>query len=172
MRINRRKPLLTGKIKGIASLKREIRKLKEQGKKIVFTNGCFDLLHYGHARYLQEAKNKGDVLVVAVNSDASVRKIKGKPRPIVDEDNRLKLLSALASIDYLILFQETTPLAVIKEVRPDILVKGADWSKEAIVGSDFVNSYGGKVLTLKLVKGLSTTNLINKIAKAKQKRHC
>jgi len=167
MRINRRKPLLTGKIKSISGLKREIGKLKKRGKKIVFTNGCFDLLHYGHAQYLQEAKNKGDVLVVAVNSDASVRKIKGKLRPIVDQGNRLKLLSALESVDYVTLFNQATPLSVIQEIRPDVLIKGADWSKEKIVGSDFVKSYGGKVLTVKLVKGLSTTNLINKIAKAK-----
>ena len=154
-------------MKGIASLKREVGRLKAAGKKIVFTNGCFDLLHYGHAKYLQQAKNKGDILVVAVNSDASIRKIKGKHRPIVDQNNRMKLLSALESIDYLTLFNETTPLSVIREIRPDVLIKGADWSKNNIVGSAFVKAYGGKVLTVKLVKGLSTTKLINKIAKAK-----
>ncbi|MFA5063413.1 MAG: D-glycero-beta-D-manno-heptose 1-phosphate adenylyltransferase [Candidatus Omnitrophota bacterium] len=167
MRTSGRKPLLTRKIVTLRELKREIAKLKKQGRKIVFTNGCFDILHYGHAKYLHDAKNKGDILVVAVNSDSSIRKIKGKDRPVVSQNYRLKLLSALESIDYLVLFKETTPLAVITEIKPDILVKGADWSKSKIAGSDFVASYGGKVATIKLVEGLSTTNLINKIAKAK-----
>ncbi len=166
MRTNRRSKFLL-KIKTQGALQREINKLKKQGQKIVFTNGCFDLLHYGHAKYLQDAKNKGDILVVAVNSDASVRKIKGRHRPIVDENNRLKLLSALESVDYLTLFKESTPVEVIKKVKPDILIKGADWNKNNIAGRDFVESYGGEVLTIKLVKGLSTTNLIKKIAKAK-----
>lgn len=167
MRNDRRKPLLTAKIKTLGNLKREIAKLKHQGKKIVFTNGCFDILHYGHAKYLHDAKSKGDILVVGVNSDSSIRKIKGNGRPIVDENNRLKLLSALESIDYLVLFNETTPLAVISEIKPDVLVKGADWNKDKIVGSEVVSSYGGKVLTIKLVAGLSTTNLIKKIVQAK-----
>ena len=164
MRINRSQPLL--KIKSLGQIEKEISRLKKQGKKIVFTNGCFDLLHYGHAKYLQEAKNKGDILVVAVNSDSSVRQIKGKNRPIVDEANRLKLLSALESVDYLTLFREETPLAVIKKVKPDILIKGADWKKSKIVGGDFVKAYGGKVATIRLVNGLSTTNLIKKIVKS------
>lgn len=164
MRINRRsQPNLTAKIKSLKLLEKELLKLKEEKKKIVFTNGCFDILHFGHAKYLQEAKNKGDILVVGVNSDSSVRKIKGEKRPIVDEKNRLGLLSALESIDYLVLFNEDTPLKVIKALKPDVLIKGADWDKDDIVGSDIVQAYGGKVLTIKLVKGLSTTNLIKKI---------
>ena len=155
------------KIKTLAALQREIGKFKKEGRKIVFTNGCFDILHYGHAKYLQDAKNQGDILVVAVNSDSSIRKIKGMGRPIVDEGNRLKLLSSLECVDYLVLFKERTPLEVIKKLRPDILIKGADWNKSKIVGSDFVESYGGKVLTVKLVKGLSTTNLIKKIVKTR-----
>jgi len=147
-------------------LKQELLRLRKRNKKIVFTNGCFDILHYGHAKYLQEAKNKGDVLVVGVNSDSSIQKIKGKSRPIVDEKNRLGLLSALESIDYLILFKDDTPLKLIKALKPDILIKGADWNKDKIVGSDVVRRLGGKVLTIKLVKGLSTTNLINKIAES------
>jgi len=123
-------------------------------------------LHYGHAKYLQDAKDKGDILVVGVNSDASIRKIKGGLRPIVGESDRLNLLAALESIDYLVLFNEETPLKVIKVIKPDILVKGADWKKQSIVGSDLVKAYGGKVLTIPLVKGLSTTNLIKKIVKA------
>ena len=166
MRTRRRsRHLLSGKIKALNTLKKLVTKLKKQGRRIVFTNGCFDILHYGHAKYLQDAKNAGDILVVGVNSDASIRKIKGRSRPVVDEKNRLKLLAALESIDYLTLFKETTPFKVIKEIKPDILIKGADWNKDNIVGSDFVAGYGGKVQTVKLVKGLSTTNLIKKIAK-------
>lgn len=165
MRTHRRSHFfLNSKIKTLPALCKEIARLKKDGKVIVFTNGCFDILHFGHAQYLQSAKNKGDILVVAVNSDSSIKKIKGKKRPIVDESNRLGLLSALSSIDYLTLFKEETPLEVIKKVKPDILVKGADWQNN-IVGSDFVKSYGGRVLTLKLVKGLSTTNLIKRIVK-------
>jgi D-beta-D-heptose 7-phosphate kinase/D-beta-D-heptose 1-phosphate adenosyltransferase len=167
MRINRRSHSgLNKKIKSLAALKADILKLKDQGKRIVFTNGCFDILHYGHAKYLEDAKAEGDILVVGVNSDSSIRKIKGKTRPIVDEVNRVKLLAALESIDFLTLFKETTPLKVIEAVKPDILIKGADWDKAKIVGNDFVKAYGGKVKTIKLVKGLSTTNLIKKIAKA------
>jgi len=157
---------LIGKIKTLPALKKKISKLKKQGKKIVFSNGCFDILHYGHAKYLEDAKAQGDILVVGVNSDSSIRKIKGKCRPIVDEVNRIKLLASLESVDFLVLFRETTPLKVIKSVKPDVLIKGADWDKSKIVGSDIVESYGGKVKTIKLVKGLSTTNLIKKIAKA------
>ncbi|MFA4989251.1 MAG: D-glycero-beta-D-manno-heptose 1-phosphate adenylyltransferase [Candidatus Omnitrophota bacterium] len=167
MRTHRRSRdrLSGGKIKTLNALKKIIAKSKKQGKKIVFTNGCFDLLHYGHARYLQKAKGAGDILVVGVNSDVSVRKIKGRHRPVVDEENRLRLLAALASIDYLVLFKEATPFKVIQELKPDILIKGADWNKNNIVGHDFVLEYGGKVQTVKLVKGLSTTNLIKKIAR-------
>jgi len=166
MRTNRRSQFfLSSKIKSLSALSREIARLKKNGRVVVFTNGCFDILHYGHAQYLQSAKNKGDILVVAVNSDSSIKKIKGKNRPIVDQKNRLGLLSALSCIDYLTLFNEETPLEVIRRIKPDILVKGADWKKSNIVGSDFVRSYGGKVLTVKLVKGLSTTNLIKRIVK-------
>jgi rfaE bifunctional protein nucleotidyltransferase chain/domain len=154
------------KIKSLSSLLKELVKLHRKGKKVVFTNGCFDILHYGHARYLQEAKDKGDILIVGVNSDSSIKKIKGKNRPIVDQKNRLGLLAALTCIDYLVLFKEDTPLRLIKRIKPDIIIKGADWEKDKIVGSDFVKSYGGKVLTIKLVKGLSTTNLIDRIVKS------
>ena len=164
MRTHRRShDRLSGKIKTLPALKALITKLRQEGKKIVFTNGCFDILHYGHAKYLQDAKNTGDILVVGVNSDASIRKIKGKNRPVVGENNRLRLLAALASVDYLVLFRETTPLKVIREIKPDILIKGADWNKNNIVGGNFVLGRGGKVRTVKLVQGLSTTNLIKKI---------
>jgi D-beta-D-heptose 7-phosphate kinase/D-beta-D-heptose 1-phosphate adenosyltransferase len=153
MRTHRRSQhRLSGKIKSLKALKELTAKLKRQGKRIAFTNGCFDILHYGHARYLQDAKKSGDILVVGVNSDRSVRKIKGKDRPVVAEKNRLGLLAALESVDYLVLFKEATPLKVIQAVKPDILIKGADWNKNNIVGSGFVASYGGKVKTVKLVK--------------------
>ncbi|PIP19841.1 MAG: D-glycero-beta-D-manno-heptose 1-phosphate adenylyltransferase [Candidatus Omnitrophica bacterium CG08_land_8_20_14_0_20_41_16] len=166
MRTHRRSQrLLKEKIKSLTLLKKLLFRLKRQGKKVVFTNGCFDILHCGHAKYLEAAKRKGDILVVAINSDASVKRIKAKTRPIVGERNRLSLVAALESVDFVIMFKEDTPLKVIKEIRPDILVKGADWTKDEIVGGNFVNSYGGKVKTIKLTKGLSTTNLIKKIVK-------
>lgn len=143
-----------------------IPKLKKQGKDIVFTNGCFDLLHYGHAKYLEIAKSKGDILIVGVNSDSSVKIIKGDRRPIVGERDRLNLIASLESVDFAVMFNQATPLELIKKIRPNIIIKGADWAEDEIVGGSFVKSYGGRVLTIKLVKGLSTTNLIKKIVKA------
>ncbi|MCM8800807.1 MAG: D-glycero-beta-D-manno-heptose 1-phosphate adenylyltransferase [Candidatus Omnitrophica bacterium] len=157
--------MIEQKIKNLKELRKIILDLKNKGKKIVFTNGCFDLLHYGHVKYLEEAKKKGDILVVAINSDNSVRRIKGKNRPVINEKNRLMTVAGLESVDYVILFKEETPLKVITALKPNILIKGADWDKNRIVGRDFVLSYGGKVETVRLVKGLSTTNLIKKIAK-------
>ena len=165
MRTGRTGPLLKEKIKDLGILGRIISRLKKAGEKIVFTNGCFDLLHYGHVKYLEDAKRKGDILVVAVNSDSSVRKIKGRNRPIVNEKDRLGVIAALESVDYVVLFKERTPTKVIKILKPDILVKGADWDKNNIVGADYVTSIGGRVSTMKLIKGRSTTNLIKKIAK-------
>lgn len=153
------------KVKNLSELQKIIARLKAKGKKIVFTNGCFDLLHYGHVKYLQDAKKKGDILVVAVNSDISVKGIKGNNRPMVRQKDRLRIIAALESVDYVVLFNEDAPLRVIESLRPDILVKGADWNRNKIVGSDFVLGYKGKVCAIKLVKGRSTTNLINKIAK-------
>jgi D-beta-D-heptose 7-phosphate kinase/D-beta-D-heptose 1-phosphate adenosyltransferase len=154
------------KIKNLTQLKRIISSLKMKGKKIIFTNGCFDILHYGHVKYLEVAKKKGDILVVALNSDASIRRIKGKQRPIIQEADRLRIVAALESVDYVVLFDENTPLKIIKLLKPDVLVKGTDWNKDNIVGSDVVLRYGGKVHTIKLIKNRSTTNLIKKIAKA------
>jgi D-beta-D-heptose 7-phosphate kinase/D-beta-D-heptose 1-phosphate adenosyltransferase len=165
MRTGRRGRFLKEKIKNLNALKKIILTLKRKGKKIVFTNGCFDLLHYGHVKYLEDAKRKGDILVVAINSDASVRKLKGKNRPIVNQKDRLGLIAALESVDYVVSFNEDTPLKVIKELKPDMLVKGADWDRKQIVGSEFVLNYGGNVSTIKLIEGRSTTNLIKKIAK-------
>ena len=153
------------KIISITSLKRKIRRLKQDGKRIVFTNGCFDILHYGHVKYLQDARSKGDCLVVAVNSDSSIKKIKAKNRPVIAQGDRLKTVAALASVDFVVLFNQDNPLRLIKALKPDILIKGADWSKQKIIGADFVESYGGKVLTVKLVKGRSTSALIEKIVR-------
>jgi D-beta-D-heptose 7-phosphate kinase/D-beta-D-heptose 1-phosphate adenosyltransferase len=158
--------MIKPKIKSITRLKKIIKQLKAKGKKIVFTNGCFDLLHYGHVKYLQDAKKKGDILIVGINSDASVRKIKGKKRPLVHEKDRLRIIAALESVDYVVLFKEDSPLKIIKSLRPDVLIKGADWNKNNIVGSGIVLSYGGKVNTIELIKERSTTNLIKKIAKS------
>ncbi len=129
---------------------------------IVFTNGCFDLLHVGHVRYLQEAKALGRTLIVGVNSDKSVQKLKGPTRPIQNENDRAEILAALGAVDYVVIFGEDTPENLIKEVRPDILVKGGDWKPETIAGGPFVMSYGGKVLSLQFVDGKSTTKIIEK----------
>lgn len=165
MRAHRGSYLLKTKIKNLKELKKIVFTFKNKGKKIIFTNGCFDLFHYGHIKYLEDAKGKGDILVVAINSDSSVRRIKGNKRPIINEQERLRTVAALESVNYAVLFSEDTPIKVIKSLKPDILVKGADWDEKDIVGRDFVLSYGGRVSTIKLVKGLSTTNLIKKIAK-------
>ena len=153
------------KIISLPVLKRKIMRLKQNGKRIVFTNGCFDILHYGHVRYLQDARSKGDCLVVAVNSDSSIKKIKAKNRPVIAQSDRLKTVAALASVDFVVLFSEDSPLRLIKALKPDVLIKGADWSKKKIIGADFVESYGGKVLTVNLVKGRSTSALIEKIVR-------
>ncbi len=156
--------LLKAKIKSLPRLIKIIKRLKKEKKRVVFTNGCFDILHYGHAQYLEDARIKGDVLVVAVNSDASVKRLKGRKRPIVNEQDRLKVVAGLESVDYVVLFNEDTPIKVIKALKPDILLKGSDWSVKEIVGGDIVRSNGGKVKTVKLIPGRSTTKLINKIA--------
>jgi len=155
---------LEKKILGLNILKETIARLKSRRKKIVFTNGCFDLLHWGHVKYLQDAKKKGDILVVGINSDSSVKKIKGKNRPVINQKDRLRLIAALESVDYAVLFKEDTPLKIIKLIKPDVLVKGADWNKNNIVGADIVLNNGGCVFTIKFVKGYSTSNLIKKIA--------
>lgn len=142
----------------------EIRKeLKKQNKIVVFTNGCFDIIHAGHIDYLNKSKSLGDILIVGLNSDSSVKKIKGEKRPIVTQNERAFILSNLKPVDYVIIFEEETPYELIKILVPDILVKGADWKKEQIVGSDIVEAAGGKVVTIEFVNFQSTTNIINKI---------
>lgn len=145
------------------ALKEKVQVLKEGGKKIVFTNGCFDLLHIGHVRYLEAARAEGDVLVVAVNSDRSVRQIKGPGRPIVPENERAEVLSALACVDFVTLFDEPDPLVTIRSLTPDVLVKGADWGEDAIVGRDVVEAMGGRVIRIPLTEGASTSKIIEKI---------
>jgi rfaE bifunctional protein nucleotidyltransferase chain/domain len=137
--------------------------LKSFGKKIVFTNGCFDILHIGHARYLHEARSLGDHLIVAVNSDRSVRAIKGPERPVTNQEERAEMLAALGCVDSVIIFDEDTPLKVIQYLMPDILVKGGDWKPEDIVGSNTVIAAGGEVKSIPFVEGSSTTGIINKI---------
>ncbi|MBR6491297.1 MAG: D-glycero-beta-D-manno-heptose 1-phosphate adenylyltransferase [Bacteroidales bacterium] len=129
---------------------------------VVFTNGCFDIIHAGHIDYLSKARNLGEVLVVGLNSDKSVRRLKGPQRPINDVDARSKVLASLFFVDYVIVFEEDTPLNLIKSVRPDILVKGGDYTRDTVVGADFVESYGGKVVILPFLKGYSTTSILNK----------
>jgi D-beta-D-heptose 7-phosphate kinase/D-beta-D-heptose 1-phosphate adenosyltransferase len=160
MRNDRTGALPGTKIISLAGLKRKIQLLKAAGKRIVFTNGCFDILHYGHVKYLQDAKNKGDYLVVAVNSDASIRRIKAKHRPVIGQADRLKTVAALSSVDFVVLFNQDNPLSLIKALKPDVLIKGSDWAKHKIIGADFVNAYGGKVLTVNLVKNRSTSAII------------
>lgn len=153
------------KIKSLSGIKKIAAELKAQGKKIVFTNGCFDILHVGHVRYLQKAKKMGDVLIVGLNTDQSVRQIKGKNRPIFPEEERAEILTALEAVDYVVFFNEPDPLRLIEAVKPNILVKGADWDKEKIVGREIVEKAGGKVGRIPLVPGASTTGVIEKIIK-------
>jgi rfaE bifunctional protein nucleotidyltransferase chain/domain len=153
------------KVKDLKALLPILRRSKKQGKRIVFTNGCFDLLHRGHVTYLDRAKSKGDLLVVGINSDRSVRTLKGPERPLVPQADRARVMAGLGSVDYVTIFDEPTPLSLIQTIQPDILVKGADWAKGNIVGGDFVENRGGKVVTIPLVKGISTTEIIQRIVK-------
>jgi len=137
--------------------------LRATGKKIVFTNGCFDLIHTGHTRYLRKAKSFGDILIVGVNSDTSVRALKGDKRPVNSETDRMEVLACLEPVDFIILFQELDPGRLISELQPDVLVKGGDWPIEKIIGRDTVEARGGKVVTVGYVEGSSTTGMIEKI---------
>jgi rfaE bifunctional protein nucleotidyltransferase chain/domain len=138
--------------------------LKEtEGKKVVFTNGCFDILHRGHVSYLNEAKAQGDILVLGLNSDASVRRLKGETRPVNSEEDRKFVLENLKSMDYVFIFEEDTPFNLIKQLQPDVLVKGGDWKVSDIIGSDIVLAKGGEVKSLNFIDGFSTTSTIEKI---------
>jgi rfaE bifunctional protein nucleotidyltransferase chain/domain len=135
------------------------------GRKVVFTNGCFDILHVGHVRYLKEARAQGDLLVLGLNTDRSVKVLKGPNRPLQNENARAEILAALECVDFVTLFDEDTPLKLIEQVRPDVLVKGGDYKVETIVGADLVQSYGGKVKPLSFVDGVSSTSIIEKMKK-------
>ena len=139
-----------------------LRKLKKQGKRIAFTNGCFDLLHIGHLTTLEQIKRRADILVVAVNSDSSVRGLKGAGRPVVPAAKRARLVAALKPVDFVTIFSEPTPLKAIRAVRPDLLAKGGDWKADRIVGAEIVKSYGGRLAVIPYVVGHSTTDLIRK----------
>lgn len=154
---------MNNKIIRRTGLKRLLKGLQKENRRIVFTNGCFDIIHAGHIRYLKEAKRCGDVLIVGLNSDLSVKKIKGSLRPIVPQDERAEVLSALEPVDYIVVFNEPTPYNLIKTIQPDVLVKGADWTEDRIIGAEIVKAKGGKVFRIKLARGKSTTNIIKKI---------
>lgn len=151
------------KIQDFETIQRTLAQWRSSGQRIVFTNGCFDLLHYGHLHYLSEARDLADRLVVGLNSADSVRRLKGPHRPINDELTRTHLMAALEVVDAVVVFEEDTPLELIKIVQPEILVKGGDWKPEQIVGSDIVLANGGQVLSLPFIKGYSTTNIEQKI---------
>ena len=137
--------------------------LKLNSKKIVFTNGCFDVIHSGHIHYLTQAKKLGDILVIGLNTDDSVTRLKGKDRPINNQFDRATVLSALKPVDFVVYFDEDTPLELIKIINPDVLVKGADYKIEEIVGAEFVQQNGGQVITINFVEGKSSTSIINKL---------
>jgi rfaE bifunctional protein nucleotidyltransferase chain/domain len=144
-------------------VRRLIDELRASGKTIVFTNGVFDLLHVGHLRYLQHARGLGDALLVGLNSDRSVRQIKGSGRPITTEAERAEILEALACVDGVVIFDEETPLNLIRAIQPDVLVKGADWAEDAIVGRDLVEARGGRVVRVAIEPGHSTTKIVDRI---------
>jgi len=150
-------------IKSIKELKEIRNRLKQENKKVVFTNGCFDLIHSGHVDYLVKAKELGDILIVALNSDQSVKRIKGDKRPILKQEERAFIVSNLKPVDYVTFFEEDTPAEIINELLPDILVKGADWSIDKIVGRDIVEANGGKVKTITFVNDQSTSKIIQLI---------
>lgn len=141
---------------------------RKRGETVVFTNGCFDLLHAGHIKYLEASRALGDCLIVGLNTDASVARLKGPDRPILDEVERSEILSALSCVDYVVLFDEDTPIELIEAIRPDVLTKGSDYAREAVVGGDLVESYGGRVVRIDLVAGKSTTGIIERIAESRE----
>jgi D-beta-D-heptose 7-phosphate kinase/D-beta-D-heptose 1-phosphate adenosyltransferase len=158
------------KVVSLPTLARIRARLRRQGKCVVFTNGTFDIVHRGHVEYLAAARKMGDVLIVGLNSDASIRRIKGPKRPINRAADRAAVLAALASVDYVCSFGEETPYRMIRRLLPDVLVKGADWKKAAIVGRDVVTENGGSVRTVRLTPGRSTTNVIDRVLRAYARR--
>jgi len=151
------------KIVDMGTLLPEIEALRKRGKTIIFTNGCFDILHAGHVRYLDAASREGDILIVGINSDRSVKLIKDKNRPIVSENHRAEVLAGLTSVDYVLIFDEPDPLKLICKLKPDVLVKGSDWAEKDIIGADDVKGRGGKVVRVDLLPDLSTSSIIQTI---------
>ena len=149
-----------GKVKSLDELSAVLGAGQKKGRTVVFTNGCFDLLHPGHHHLLNEARREGDLLVVAVNSDSSIRRLKGEGRPRIREGDRIKMLAGLEAVDYVILFEEDTPLHLVEELVPDVLVKGGDYRDEAVVGQDIVEKNGGRMVFIDRLPGLSTTELL------------
>jgi D-beta-D-heptose 7-phosphate kinase/D-beta-D-heptose 1-phosphate adenosyltransferase len=162
---------MLSKILALEDLIKVVHDLRKSGKKIVFTNGCFDILHVGHVRYLTAARSQGDILVVGLNSDDSVRSIKPGNRPIVNQSQRAEVLAGLRCVDYITIFNETDPLKIIKELNPDVLVKGADWIEEEIIGADIVKATGGKVVRVSVVPEVSTSRIIQRIVRRYQSGH-
>jgi len=156
---------MKNKIHALDQLIPIIQDLKKQNQKIVFTNGCFDILHAGHVDYLQQAKAQGDILVVGLNANVSVYAIKGPKRPIIDENHRAFVLSGLECVDFITIFKEPDPFSLIQHIRPNILVKGADWAENDIIGGDIVKKDGGEVKRIHLIPDISTTEIINRIKK-------
>lgn len=154
---------MSGKILSQEELLKERERLREAGKRLVFTNGCFDILHVGHVRYLQAARREGDVLLVAINSDSSVRELKGRARPIMSQEERAEMLAALVMVDYVTVFDALSPRALISALLPDVLVKGGDYSLDEIHGREEVEAAGGRVLSLPFIEGASTTSIIERV---------
>lgn len=155
---------MSGKILSSEMLHSERERLRAEGKRLVFTNGCFDILHVGHVRYLQKARELGDILLVAINSDRTVRDLKGEGRPVMNEDERAEMLAALSAVDYVTVFDDVSPRRLISELLPDVLVKGGDYALDEIHGREEVEAAGGRVVSLPFVEGASTSGIIEKIA--------
>jgi D-beta-D-heptose 7-phosphate kinase/D-beta-D-heptose 1-phosphate adenosyltransferase len=152
-----------GKVRSVDSLQAELNWRRKQNQKIVFTNGCFDVIHRGHIEFLKFCRQQGDVVVVGLNSDKSVKTIKGPDRPIHNQLDRAAVLSAFETVDFITIFDEPDPLKLIEKIKPDVLVKGQDWEKKGVIGTEFVQSYGGKVVLAPLVEGKSSTSVIEKM---------
>lgn len=154
---------MSGKLKSREEIERISLQARQAGKTVVFTNGCFDLLHRGHVHILRQAKDAGDILIVAINSDRSVQAIKGPKRPILPETDRIELIAAMEMVDYVVLFDEPDPYSLIEAIKPGVLAKGGDWSADKIIGADIVEQSGGKVAVIPYLEGFSTTEIIERI---------
>jgi len=147
------------------NLVQSVTAVRKSGKRVVFTNGCFDILHVGHVRYLAAARSEGDILVVGLNSDQSVKALRKENRPIIPQDQRAEVLAGLGCVDYVTIFNAPDPLILIQAIKPDVLVKGADWAEDKIIGADFVKASGGKVVRVPVIPGISTSRIIQRIIK-------